>query len=66
MSLSYAEHYSAYVDDSEPWQYLRAKGFRQTFGQLKSPVNHRWDDDDREAVQYLCTEWGWTWSGQEV
>ena len=65
MSLSYAELFSPYVDDSEPWQHLRAKGFRQKFGLLKSPVNYMWDDD-REAVQYLCSEWGWTWSGQEV
>lgn len=63
MSLSHAELYSPYVDYSEPWQHLRA---RQKFGLLKSPVNHKWNNDDREAVQYLCKEWGWTWSGQEI
>jgi hypothetical protein len=55
-----------YVDDGEPWKYLRAKGFRQKLGIMKAPIDHRWDDGDRRAVQYLCEEWGWTWSGQEV
>jgi hypothetical protein len=63
---SYTEQHSPYVDDGEPWHHLKAKGFRQKLGLLKSPVNHRWDDEDREAVQYLCNEWGWTWSDQEV
>ena len=63
---SHTEQHSAYVDDGEPWHHLKAKGFRQKLGLLKSPVNHRWDDVDREAVHYLCNEWGWTWSGQEV
>jgi hypothetical protein len=57
---------SQYVDDGEPWQYLRTKGFRQKSGIMKSPVDHRWNDEDRGAVQYLCDEWGWTWSGQEI
>ena len=66
MSHSHAELYSSYVDDSEPWQHLRAQGFRQKVGLLKSPVNHKWNDEDREAVQYICKEWGWTRSDQEV
>jgi hypothetical protein len=57
---------SQYVDDGEPWQHLRTRGFRQKFGLMKSPVNHRWSELDREAVHYLCEEWEWTWSGQEV
>ena len=55
-----------YVDDGEPWQYLRARGFRQKFGLMKSPIDHKWSALDREAVNYLCKEWEWTWSGQEV
>lgn len=66
MSQAEIVYDSPYVDDGEPWHHLRAKGFSQKLGLLKSPVNHRWNDDDREAVQYLCNEWGWTWSGQEV
>ena len=66
VSYAQAEHDSPYVDDGEPWQHLKSKGFRQKLGILKSPIEHRWNNDDREAVQYLCNEWGWTWSGQEV
>lgn len=57
---------SRFVDDGEPWQYLRARGFRQKFGLMKSPIDHKWSTLDREAVNYLCKEWEWTWSGQEV
>jgi|GEM_PF-6770825 len=57
---------SRYVDDGEPWRHLRARGFRQKFGLLKSPIGHKWSALDREAVNYLCEEWEWTWSGQEV
>jgi hypothetical protein len=57
---------SRFVDDGEPWQHLRARGFRQKFGLLKSPIDHKWSALDREAVNYLCEEWEWTWSGQEV
>ena len=66
LSHVYTEQLSPYVDDGEPWHHLKARGFRQKSGLLKSSINHRWNDDDREAVQYLCNEWGWTWSGQEV
>lgn len=55
-----------YVDDGEPWHYLRAKGFRQKFGLLEPPVDHNWSELDREAVHNLCDEWEWTWSGQEI
>ena len=66
MTSSKSKLRSQYVDDGEPWQYLRAKGFQQRLGVMRAPVNHHWDDSDRGAVQYLCDEWGWTWSGQEV
>jgi hypothetical protein len=66
MTLAYMAQNGQYVDDGEPWQYLRTKGFRQKLGIMKSPINHHWDDEDRGAVKYLCDEWGWTWSGQEI
>ena len=66
MQQSESVECSRYVDDGEPWQYLRARGFRQKLGILKSPIDHKWSMLDREAVNYLCEEWGWTWSGQEV
>jgi len=54
---------SRFVDDGEPWQHLRARGFRRKFGRLEPPAGHKWSELDREAVHYLCDEWEWTRAG---
>jgi hypothetical protein len=35
-------------------------------GVIRSPIGHRWNDADRNAVQYLCDQWGWTWNDLDV
>jgi hypothetical protein len=65
MPVAHAVQYTQYVDDGEPWTYLRGQGFHQKLGVMTSPVSHLWNDEERGAVHYLCEEWGWTMNGPE-
>ena len=57
---------SRFVDDGEPWHYLRRRGFKQKSGLLEPPVGHKRSELDWEAVHYRCDAWEWTWPGQEA
>lgn len=57
-----AELHERFGDDSAAWALLAGRGWSHNKGVLKEPPGKTWADipqDERDAVEYLVTEWDW-------